>query len=138
MNLYEFWYEKLLWPAVCDDGLGQRVHPHGQEPDEDDEQEEGGVVLRVLGPDDDGVEADEGLDDGEDDEEGGEDLHVGALGLEVEQPEEDGAAEEAAADAVEEEHDGERNHREAEPVQGNLKPFFKNDKNLKSQIGTIS
>ena len=103
-----------------DHSLGEDVDAHREEPDEDDEQEEGGVVVGVLRPDDDRVEAHEGLDHGEDDEQGGEDLHVGPLRLEVEEAEEDGAAEEAPAHAVEQEHDGEGDYRQAEAVQGNL------------------
>ena len=99
-----------------------------QEPDEDDEEQERRVGGRVLRPDDDRMDADERLkgktmviflpthffeccktakcpfihlNDGENDQQGGQDLQVRPLRVEVEQPEENGAGVEAATDAVE-------------------------------------
>ena len=77
-------------------------------------------MVRVLGPDDNRVEADKGLNDSQDDKEGGENLQVLLLGVEVEDAEEDGAAEQAPAHSVEKEDDGEADDRQGEAVQGDL------------------
>ena len=107
----------------------QDVDDDRQEPDEDDEEQESRVGGRVLRPDDDRMDADERLkgkamvfffspahffecckpakspfihlNDGENNQQGGQDLQVRPLRVEVEQPEEDSAGVEAATDAVE-------------------------------------
>ena len=56
------------------EGSHNHVHGDGQKPDEDDEQEKGRIVVGVLRPDDDWMDADEGLDHRENDEQCCQDL----------------------------------------------------------------
>ena len=63
-----------LGPSVYGDGPTHHVHGDGQKPDEDDEQEKGRIVVGVLRPDDDWMDADEGLNHRENDEQRCQDL----------------------------------------------------------------
>ena len=76
--------------------------------------------MRVLAPDDDWVQADEGLYHSEYHEQGGENLQIRPFRLELHAPKEDGATVEAPTNAMEQEHNGERDHGQRNAIQSHF------------------